>query len=169
MMNWNLPMKFMFFIVLIPIIATLSAGCARIKDLTVDKAYLTPIPQGTMDAYQYGQPVKTRLQAVMAAWKGGILAFRQNWAKQPDAIYAEEMSYKEVLPRFEILGLPSNSSVPLNTRVWLVVFKGDYTISGPDGSETLPFSGCGFAVIGAENGEGIQAGNIACEKLNLVP
>jgi hypothetical protein len=91
MMNWNLPMNFKFSTVLISIIAILCAGCARITDLTEAKAYQTPIPQATMDAYQYGQPVKTRLEAVVAAWKGGMLTFHVNWAKQPDAIYAEEL------------------------------------------------------------------------------
>jgi hypothetical protein len=70
--------------------AILSDGCGKIKVITEDKAYLTPVPEATLDAFRFGQPVMTKLQAVIAA-QAGIRTTHMEWVGPPVAISAEEM------------------------------------------------------------------------------
>jgi hypothetical protein len=162
------PKILIIFVALIVLTAILCIGCTRIKDLTEDKAYLTPIPKTTLEAFQFGQPVKTKLQAVIATH--GMQMLHTNWVGQPMVIFADNMEYKEALHRID----PLNSTdyydpTPSDTPVWLVVFKGEYTITEPLGTETPLYSGCGFALINAKDGNEMRAGTNFCERLDLAP
>lgn len=127
---------FTVFAALITLTGTSSAGCARIKDLSEGKSYLTPIPQATLDAYRSGQPVRTRQQAVIAAQQD-IFMFHKDWESRPAAIFAERMDYEAALQFFE---QPESSyfydPTPLNTPVWLVVFEGEWRHIAPLGTLT---------------------------------
>jgi hypothetical protein len=159
--------KFTALAGLIAFIGISSAGCDRIKDLTEDKSYLTPLPQAALDAFQPGQLVQTRLQAVIAAQEG-ILTFHRNWISQPAAIFAEKMDYEAAL---QFLKQPETSDhydpTPLNTPVWLVVFEGKWRIIAPLGTLTAPFSGCAYVVLNADDGMGMRVHDNSCEALNL--
>jgi hypothetical protein len=138
-----------------------------VRNLTEDKSYVTPIPQATLGAFQFGQPVKTKLQAVIVAQKWG-LTFHMDWVKQPIAIFAETMKYEDARRRVEGPGSTSYyDPIPSDTQVWLVVFKGEYTLTEPLGTITAPFSGCGYAVFSIKDGSGMLSGTNSCESLNL--
>jgi hypothetical protein len=151
----------------VALIAILSTGCARFGHLTEDKSYLTPIPQATLDAFQFGLPVKTKLQAVIAAQKG-ILTFHMDWVGQPVAIFAETMTYEQARQRVE--GPDSTSyydPTQLDTQVWLVVFRGEFSLIEPLGTKTPPTTGCGYVVLNVKDGSGMRAGSGPCKSLNF--
>ena len=109
----------------------------------------------------------SRLQAVMVAQQG-VFTFHRNWISQPAAIFAEKMGYEAALQFFE----QADSSdyydpTPLNTPVWLVVFEGEWRITAPLGTLTAPFSGCGYVVLNADDGEGMTTWDYSCDALNL--
>jgi hypothetical protein len=154
---------------LVAVIVILSTGCSRIKGRNEDKSYLTPIPYAALDAYEFGQPVKTKLQAVMAARKGD-LTFHTHEVGWPPAIFVESMDYQEAIRRVEQPGTSSYVDPNLShAPVWLVVLKGKWTITDPSGKDIGPISGCGYAVVDAKDGDKWEAGILACEKLNLHP
>lgn len=145
----------------------LNTGCARFRDLTEDKSYLTPVPQATLDAYRSGQPVKTRLESVIAA-QTGIMTFHTDWVGKPTAIYAEAMVYKEAIRRTEQPGSTTYyDPTPPDKLVWLVVFEGMVTITGPLGTANPTISGCTYSVLDAKDGMGMIAGTLSCERLRL--
>jgi hypothetical protein len=158
---------FIIFTALIPFLAISTAGCAKIRGLVQDDSYLTPIPQTTLDAYQYGQPVETRSQAVIVAQMGG-LPFHTNFIDRPVVIFAEKMDYGEALRRIE-RSRPTTyfDPTPLDTPVWLVVFKAEYTLTEPLGTISPPYSGCALALVQAEDGGPMRFGTGPCENLDL--
>jgi hypothetical protein len=159
-------MLFAIFSGVCVIIAIMNSGCSMIRDMTEDKSYLTPVPQATIDAYLLDQPLNTKLQAVIAAQKG-ILTFHRNWIRQPIAIYAEKMIYKDAINRVDKPGSTDYyDSTPSDTLIWLVVFKGEWTYTEPLGTVTPPLSGCAFAIINVDGNE-MRAGDSSCETLNL--
>jgi hypothetical protein len=72
-----------------------------------------------LDSYQFGQPVKTKLQAVIAAQKGE-LTFPPYRISRPTAIFVESMDYQEAIHRVEQPGSTTYYNPNLSdTSAWL--------------------------------------------------
>jgi hypothetical protein len=78
------------------------------------------------------------------------------------------MKYSEAIQHIEQSEANShNDPTPKDTKVWLVVFKGELTITTPLGASTEPNFGCAYAVINSKDGLGFQFGSTSCHNLDL--
>ena len=155
------------YLTLFVTIISINTGCDRIRDLKENKAYLTPIPRATIDAYPYNRPVKTKLQAVIAAQQE---SFHMDWTSPPTAIFTQEMKYEDALQKIEQPGTYSYVEPErLQVKVWLVVFEGDWTITDPLGTTIGPISGCTCVVVDAGDGSVVDtvSGHNLCDTLDL--
>jgi hypothetical protein len=158
---------FTVLIAMVILTVFVAAILARLRDRARENAYRTPIPQERLSAFQRGQPVNTRLEAVIAAHYG-IGETRLDWGREPEAIFAEKLAYSDALQRIE---QPDTESyydpVPTDTPVWLVVFKGEFTLTDPRGTVIAPFSECAYALINAQDGSRLRAGARECKSLKV--
>lgn len=143
-------------------------GCTALADrftATEETIYLTLIPRETLMAFHEGTPVVDRLQAAIAGWKA-LNVTRLEFDSEPALLYAEFLHMEEARKLREKSGKTDFSPQPDNLMVWLVIFKGRYTIVGPDPLHTVtpppPRLGCVYALIDAESSAMIQAGTIDC-------
>ena len=138
----------------------LSAGCSAPEDT----AYLTPIPDATVDAYRLGPRIRTRLDAVVVARKY-IWTTRLTQVTTPRVVSVGEMDFAEANQRVPG-SLPQNE--PMAGKVWLVIFHGTWQLFPPDPMHTItppaPYNGCVFALFYTDNAEPIAAGDITCPR-----
>jgi hypothetical protein len=145
------------------------SSCRAIIDSTEDKTYLTPVPRATLDAFQYDQPIETKLQAVIASQRR-IETTHINWLESPQVILVKRMFYKEVIERLEESENETfHDPISPEVSVWFVVFKGKMSITEPLGKTTEPGNLCAFAIINPENGEGYRYGSRNCSRINIDP
>jgi hypothetical protein len=131
-----------------------------------DRAYLTPMPQATLEAYQPGQPVRTRLQAAIAGQATILHALHMEWDTPPRVVYAEEMAFEQAWKRSHAADpLPPNG-LPPDTPAWLVVFTGEFKIA-PSPGTPIPGAGCAYTIFIATDGEVKATGSRPCENLDL--
>jgi len=156
-------------ILVVVIICSICASCRTIVDSTEDKTYLTPVPEATLHAFRFDQPIETKLQAVIASQRS-IETTHINWLEPPQVIFVKSMHYKEVIERLEEAETESHSvTVSPEAVVWFVVFKGKMSITEPLGKTTEPGVSCAFAILNPENGDGYRYGSRNCSKINHDP
>lgn len=144
---------------LIPIvIATiLLSGCSTFAGqgvATENTAYLTPIPKETLQAYQWDTPVRNKIDAVIHA-RLSLDTTRLSFTEEPKVVMAEEMSCdaarKHIVQPGVIRTYEERSE---DAEVWLVLFEGDWLITGgppPEHPVTSgppsPSHGCVYVII----------------------
>jgi len=128
----------------------LTAGCMALR------------PTPTAPPYQLGSPVLSQANAVTVA--NGLLENQDfKWIGAPTTALAEELSFAE---SNKILGgaEPEYERWGPDTRVWLVIFRGQWTVQpmGPPGAAPIPYQGCLFVVFDAADGAIMQMGDAVC-------
>jgi hypothetical protein len=92
--------------------------------------------------------------------KGGA-----QWIEPPQPVFVEEMSYAEAVERLGVGDGEYTLWTP-ETKVWLVVFKGQWEVVPLDPNQANPapirYEGCGFTVFTARAGEWISMGDATC-------
>ncbi len=137
-----------------------TAGCASREDTS----YLTPIPEATLKAHRSGSPIRTKLEAVIAG-RSQLLITRLIQLDTPAVVSAEEMSFEQA--NWQIgRNNPPYPFYPRETRVWLVLFEGDWQVMPPNPTNTVPlpppYHGCVCTVLAAAGGEPISTGDTPC-------
>ena len=139
----------------------MAAGCSAPK-ATSDFA---PTPAATIESYQPGSLVETTTDAITVAItlfeeKGGA-----QWIEAPQPVFVEEMSYAEAVEQLGV-GEGEYNLWPPETKVWLVVFKGQWELVPLDPTQANPppvsYEGCGFTLFTARDGEWIAMGDATC-------
>jgi hypothetical protein len=139
----------------------LTASCS----LTKDVSYLTPTLTATSTLDQPSDLVVTEVDAITLGGKlfeekGGI-----QWIDAPTTILAKEMPYMEAV---KLLGegIAQYDLWLRETKVWLVVFKGQYQLIPLDPNQENPqplnYEGCVFSLFTAKNGEWMAGGDFVC-------
>jgi hypothetical protein len=92
--------------------------------------------------------------------KGGI-----QWIEAPTIVLANEMLYTDAV---KLLGegVAQYEIWPRETKVWLVVFKGQYQLIPLDPNQANPqpldYEGCVFSLFTAVKGEWMAGGDFVC-------
>jgi hypothetical protein len=136
--------------------AILMVGCstfAKQGTATEDTAYLTPIPRETLDAYQWDTPVRNKMDAVIAA-RLSLDTTRLEYTEEPKVVLAEEMRFDDARRRVAqpgFLNVINTEEIPGDANVWLVLFEGDWQMTGPPPEEPVtpepPSHGCVYIII----------------------
>ncbi len=141
-------------------ISILAAGCS----LYQDTAYLTPVPEATLDAYRIGAPVETRLEAAIAGRKL-LSGLRTAPVGAPAVVSAERTTLEEAYQRIA-WNDPRYDHWPRGTSVWLVIFEGDWRLIPDDPTPTTPlpaaYHACVYSLFAAQDGKPISGGDIEC-------
>ena len=144
-------------IVLIVIATILLTGCSTFAGqgaATEDTAYLTPIPRETLQAYQWDTPVRNKMDAVILA-RLSLDTTALIYTEEPKVVLAEEMSCEDARKHIIQPGvINTDEDQPGDMKVWLVIFEGDWQISGPPPAgtehpvtpEPVPY-GCVYVII----------------------
>ena len=145
-------------------------GCSAVtgsSSVIEDTTYLTPIPQETLQAYKLGTPIRDKLQAVIAAriQLNNPPHFKSSGV--PKVVSVDETILDEAHKRVAQSGSYSGENSAGNTKVWLVIFEGDWQATPPDPSHTMtpppPFHGCSYVIVNADGKSGIEIGGIDCK------
>lgn len=123
-------------------------------------------PTSHFDAFEFGNPVTTRVEAVIAARKWGI-SLHMKFPDEPTVIFVEQMSYREAKLRTEKPGTPYYDPNPPDAMVWLVVFEGDYALTLPGGAVSPLRSGCEHVIVNAADGMPKESGAHSCDGYDL--
>jgi hypothetical protein len=146
---------------LLSILFLLTASCSATKDVS----FLTPTPAATPTLDQPSDLVVTELDAITVGGKlfeekGGI-----QWIDAPTTVLAKEMLYSEAV---KLLGegVAQYNLWPRETKVWLVVFKGQWQLIPLDPNQANPqplnYEGCVFSLFTAVKGEWLAGGDFVC-------
>ena len=146
---------------LLSILFLLTASCSATKDVS----FLTPTPAATPTLDQASDLVVTELDAITVGGKlfeekGGI-----QWIDAPTIVLAKEMLYSEAV---KLLGegVAQYDLWPRETKVWLVVFKGQWQLIPLDPNQANPqplnYEGCVFSLFTAVKGEWLAGGDFVC-------
>ena len=107
------------------------------------------------------------MQAVIAA-RRYLGTTRLEFSTPPNIVSVEEMNLTNANRRAGFPGAAVND-VPGDTKVWLVIFEGDYRIVPPDPMHTLtpnpPGHGCSAVIILANIGLPSGIGTLGCPSL----
>ena len=125
-----------------------------------DTAYLTPIPRETLQAYQFGSPVRNKMDAVILA-RLSLDTTRLSFTEEPKVVLAEKMRLEDARKHIVQPGVINTyEDTSGDAKVWLVIFEGDWEItSGPlldsehpvtPGTPGPPSHGCVFVIIGSQ-------------------
>jgi hypothetical protein len=139
----------------------LTASCSATKDVS----FLTPTPAATPTLDQPSDLVVTELDTITVGGKlfeekGGI-----QWIDAPTTVLAKEMLYSEAV---KLLGegVAQYDLWPRETKVWLVVFKGQWQLIPLDPNQANPqplnYEGCVFSLFTAVKGEWLAGGDFVC-------
>src|SRR6185369_7240635 len=131
---------------LLSIMFLLTASCSATKDVS----FLTPTPAATPTLDQPSDLVVTELDTITVGGKlfeekGGI-----QWIDAPTTVLAKEMLYSEAV---KLLGegVAQYDLWPRETKVWLVVFKGQWQLIPLDPNQANPqplnYEGCVFSLF----------------------
>lgn len=138
----------------------LLAGCSALEST----AYLTPIPDATLQSYKFGAPIESRLEAVIVGRKMLCVLHSCNIGT-PKVISADEMSFEDANKRIGRTDAHYDYW-PRDIGVWLVIFEGEWQLIPPDPTHTAtlpaPAHGCEFSLFAAKNGESIAGGDVKC-------
>lgn len=153
-----------YFILLILTLG--SQGCILSPKPSEDSSFLQPIPEATLQAFEYGQPIQTRLLAVIAARR----EMQANAIKDPLSslvVSVEQMKYGTALSRVENNLNQMIQEHPHNMNVWLVVFL---TESTPPTNTPVPSAElsqiCTFVILDELDGHALLLGNSSdCKSL----
>ena len=160
-------------IVLIVIAAILLMGCSTFtgqSTATEDTAYLTPIPRETLQAYQFqfGSPTEDKMQAVIVS-RFILDTTRLSYTETPKVLSAEEVRFEDARRRVAqpgFLRVIHSEEMPGDTKVWLVLFEGDWRMTGPAPEEPItpgpPTHGCVYVIIDANDNGANQFGTTEC-------
>ena len=137
----------------------LLTACAR-GNASTPIAPLPPVPA----EYRVGAPVTNALEAELA---GRQLFERpgQAWVGVPRLVLAEGLAYDQAAARIG-LGDGQYDVWPAETRVWLTVFQGQWTVMPmmPPGTAAarISYEGCVALVFTAAEGSFISMGDARC-------
>jgi hypothetical protein len=162
-MTWCTRLAIMRFLpkFLLSILFLLIAGCSATKNVS----YLTPTSSATPILGQSNNLVVTELDAITLGGKlfeekGGIM-----WIDAPTIVLTKEMLYTEAI---KLLGegIAQYDLWPVETKVWLVVFKGQWQLIPLDPNQANPqplnYEGCVFSLFTAVKGEWLAGGDFVC-------
>ncbi len=148
--------------------AILSTACSSSitgAQATEDTTYLTPVPETTLAAYRPGSPIESRLQAVIAA-RASLATTRLRYAETPEVVWAEEMKLEDAHKRAAQPGVSTYEDRPGDTKVWLVVFEGEWQVIPPDPLHTVtpppPSHGCAYVILDATDSGRNEIGTMDC-------
>ena len=130
-----------------------------------DVTNFTPTPAAVPTLDQPSDLVVTELDAItlgrkLFEEKGGI-----QWIEDPTIVLANEMLYTDAV---KLLGegVAQYELWPRETKVWLVVFKGQYQLIPLDPNQANPqplnYEGCVFSLFTAVKGEWMAGGDFVC-------
>jgi hypothetical protein len=139
----------------------LTASCSA----TEDGSSFTPIPDTTPTLDQPSDLVVTELDAITVGGKlfeekGGI-----QWIGAPTTVLAKEMLYSEAV---KLLGEggAQYDLWPRETKIWLVVFKGQWQLIPLDPAQAAPlpetYEGCVLSLFTARDASLISMGDSVC-------
>ncbi len=87
------------------------------------------------------------------------------WIDAPTTILAKEMIYTEAV-KWLGEGVAQYDLWPRETKVWLVVFKGQWQLMPLDPNQADPqplnYEGCVFSLFTVRNGEWMAMGDFVC-------
>ncbi|HLE91825.1 MAG TPA: hypothetical protein VI753_11805 [Anaerolineales bacterium] len=158
-------------IVPIVIAAILLMGCSTFAGqgtATENTAYLTPISRETLQAYHWDTPVRNKMDAVIQA-RLSLDTTRLSYTEEPQVVLAEEMRCQDALKRVAQPGvIKTYEERSGDAKVWLVLFEGDWQISGPPPDPEHPVTpgppthGCVYVIIDPNGGCYGEIGTIGC-------
>ena len=150
------------------LVTAIMLGCSNQQQQvtpTEDTVYLTPIPQETLMAYKETMPITSKLHAVIAA-QAILGTTRMHYTAPPQVVLVEETNLGDAHKRVKQHGTYTYEDRPGNTKVWFVVFEGDWQIIPPDPMHTItpppPSHGCAYVIIEANEYGRAQIGGINC-------
>jgi hypothetical protein len=134
---------------------------------TEDASFLTPPSDQTLAAFRFDSPIKDKMDAVIAArLLLGSTRLRPQQAAQVTSV--EELPLAEAQRRIAQAGAATYEGRPANTRVWLVIFRGEWQVFPPDPSHTItpapPAEGCVFVLMDANDSGRSQVGSTECTR-----
>ncbi|HLO16143.1 MAG TPA: hypothetical protein VK206_15020 [Anaerolineales bacterium] len=146
--------KIFLLLALVLLMITILVVASGLIFSTNDNTYLTPIPESTWSAYRGNMPINSKLDAVIAA-RAQLATTRLQFTKgEPKPILAEKMTLsesKERVPK-DPSEVYSYEDRPENTKVWLIVFEGQWQILPPGSNDLLPLeAGCIYVTIDIEH------------------
>jgi hypothetical protein len=127
---------------------------------------LTPIPNETLQAFSYEDPIKTKQQAVLYA-RMDLRTSRLEFTDTLEVVSVDRLRYGDAKEKMKVLGHSQfNETVGNGETVWLVIFKGFFTIHPPDPLHTFtpppPSLGCAYSLFSSD-GDGLGSlGTIQC-------
>jgi hypothetical protein len=139
-----------------------SSGCSVAEDTT----YLTPIPKATLSAINWEEPITSKLQAVIVA-RAMLDTTRLHYTEEPQVVSAEELRLEDAQKRIARPGGDASEERPGDTKVWLIIFEGDWQVIPPDPDHTItpdpPSHGCVFAILDANESARTEIGTMRCD------
>jgi len=160
---------------IVPILTTaiLLLGCSTSAGQgspTEDTAYLTPIPKETLQAYQWDTPVRNKMDAVILA-RLSLDTTRLSYTAEPKVVLAEEMRFEDARRRVAQRGVINTFEERSgDAKVWLVLFEGDWQISGPPPDPENPITpeppshGCVYVIIDQDGSSHGEIGTTECSQ-----
>lgn len=155
---------------LIILLSIIYVAFALTRGGTEDKTYLTPIPQGTIDAFRNTSELKTKLQAVIAAQRV-LPASRIRFEQPPRVRSVAKTTLSDAYQQVAQSGETYTYTLPDSTPVWLVWFEGNLRIEGgprPPNATEVPSQfgpGCAYVIILTSNQQaGTAVGGLSCPK-----
>jgi hypothetical protein len=143
-----------------------NSGCIFASDPPEDGAFLDPIPESTLQAFQFGYKIETKLQAVIAA-RRALEESSKNYTNVPQVVSVEKLSFARAYSRVEDAVSRVSGTQTGNSRVWLVVFLCEVQLP-PVTPEQAPESSqnCTFVIINELDGQSMLLGSSSdCKSL----
>jgi len=136
-----------------------NSGCIFSPGPPNDDSFLETIPEATLQAFQFGTPIETRLQAVIAARREMEVSV-EKYSDIPQVVSVEEMKYVQAISRVEENVSRVDNNHPESLRVWMVVFLCEVhlTPSTPD-QAPLASQSCTFVILNQQDGHALLQGN----------
>jgi len=136
-----------------------NSGCIFSPGPPSDDSFLKPIPEATLQAFQFGTPIETRLQAVIAA-RREIGASVEKYSDIPQVVSVEEMKYVQAISRLGEIVSRVDESHPESQKVWMVVFLCEVHLTPPTPDQTpLASQSCTFVILNQQDGHALLQGN----------
>ncbi|HLE91826.1 MAG TPA: hypothetical protein VI753_11810 [Anaerolineales bacterium] len=136
---------------------------------TEDTAYLTPIPRETLQAYQFGSPVRNKMEAVIAARRSLDNDIYMYYTEQPAVLSVEEMRLEDALKCVTQAGVINTSEERLGDKqVWLVLFEGEWQVIVPSApghpvvTPEPPSHECVYIIINQNDSSNSEGGTMEC-------
>ena len=136
-----------------------NSGCIISPKPPEDDSFLDPIPEATLQAFQFGYKIETRLQAVIAA-RREIEYNGKNYINVPQVVSVEKMNYSRALARLENAISRVGEDQPENLGVWLVVFLCETRPPSATPEQASESSqNCTFVVLNEQDGHAMLMGS----------